>query len=50
MEGSWLRSVADCVNFCPFTLIDIKLMNIIESLLVGVNTTEDVNVATADDS
>ena len=46
MERPWLWSFSDCVYFDPFTQIDVKLMNIIESLLVCIDSTKNVNIAT----
>lgn len=49
VEGSGLWCIANGVYFHPFALIDVKLMYVVESLLVGVHTSEDVDIAAADD-
>jgi len=48
MKCPWLRSFANAINLSPFSLIDIKLINVVKSLLIGVNTSENVDVASAD--
>ena len=48
MEGSGLRCIANGVYFHPFALIDVKLVYVVESLLVGVHTSENVDIAAAD--
>jgi len=48
VESSGLWCIANGVYFYPFALIDIKLVYIIESLLVGINTAKNVDVAAAD--
>jgi hypothetical protein len=51
MKSSWLRLLlARGLNFCPFSLINIELVNVIESLLVGIYTTKDVDLVAANHS
>lgn len=45
MEGPRLRRVADCLDLGEPSLINIKLMDIVESLLVCVHASKDVDVA-----
>lgn len=51
VEGSWLwLLLADCLDLGPLSLVNIELMDVVEPLLVGVNSTEYVNLVTADHS
>lgn len=47
MECSRLWRVASCINFCEPTLLNVKLMDVVKSLLVGIDATENVNIAAA---
>jgi hypothetical protein len=48
VESSGLWCIANGVYFHPFALIDIKLVYVVESLLVGIHTSKNVDVAAAD--
>jgi hypothetical protein len=51
MEGSWLwLLLANCLDLGPLSLVYIKLMDIVESLLIGVYSTEYIDLVTADHS
>lgn len=45
MECSRLWCITSAINFRPFSLINIKLVNIVKPLLVGINTTKNIDVA-----
>ena len=48
MEGSWLwLLLADCLDLGPLSLVYIELMDVVEPLLVGVNSTENVDLVSA---
>lgn len=48
MKCPWLRLfLANCFDLGPFSLIYIKLMDVVESLLVCVNSSEDVYLVAA---
>ena len=47
VEGSRLGIVPVRFNFGPFSLLDIELMDVVESLLIGVYTAKDVNEVAA---
>lgn len=49
VEGSWLRRLAAGFNFRPFSLLYVELVDVVESLLICVDTTEDIDVASAND-
>ena len=45
MESSRLGLLlANCFDLCPFTLVNVKLVNVIESLLIGVNSSKYVDL------
>ena len=46
MEGPWLRLLcAYCFYLRPLSLIDIKLVDVVEPLLIRVNSTKNVDLA-----
>ena len=47
VECSWLRSISSCFNLQKLSLLYIKLVNIIKSLLIGINSSKNVNIASA---
>ena len=48
VECSRLWCIANGIYFHPFALIDIKLVYVVESLLVGIHTSKNVDVAATD--
>lgn len=48
MESSGLWRITNGVYFHPFALIDIELVYVVESLLVGIHASKNVDVAAAD--
>lgn len=49
VEGSWLRRFATGFNLRPLSLLYVKLVDIVESLLICVDATKNIDVASADD-
>ena len=50
MESSWLRLLTTYTfNFSPFSLVNIKLMNVIEPLLISIYSAKYVNLIAAND-
>ena len=48
MESSWLRSLFTvAVNFEPLALVDIELMDVVETLLIRINSSKNVNITSA---
>ena len=46
MEGSRLGLLSsDGIYFGPLSLVDVKLMDVVEPLLVCVNSSENINLA-----
>jgi len=49
MKCPWLWRVTCRINFHKPSLLDVKLMDVVESLLISVDTAENVDVATTYD-
>lgn len=49
MESSGLRRFATRFDFRPFPLLDVELVDIVKPLLICVDATKNVDVASADD-
>ena len=50
VEGSGLRRLTIYIHFCPLSLVDIKLVNVIETLLIGIDSSKNVYIASTDNS
>ena len=51
MESPWLGLLGSYrLNLGPLSLVYVELMDVIEPLLVCINATKNVNLASADDS
>jgi hypothetical protein len=47
VESSWLGLLlSDGFDLGPLSLVDVELVDVIEPLLVGVDTSKDVNLIT----
>ena len=48
VESSWLwLLLANCIDLGPLSLVYIELMDVVKPLLVGVNSTENVDLVSA---
>lgn len=50
MKCSWLRCFSSCFYLYKFSLFYVKLVNIIKSLLVCINSSKNVNITSTNTS
>ena len=48
MKSSWLWSISSSFNYLKSSLFNIKLMNITESMLICINSSEYINITPTD--
>jgi hypothetical protein len=49
MECPCLRTLSYGFHFCPFALINIVRVNVVKSILIGVDPTEDYHALVTND-